>query len=159
MPPKSKSNPNTLLTSRISLVYGIYFLYFEPIAALGGTYLCFLDPERFLAGTVPVPALTAAPVPLTPVLQMMLRNIGCLYGLFAINEGIVLRLTRERNVWYAVILSMVVADIGHLYAAYDIAPNQMFSIMSWNSDEWINYGTLMLGLCLRLAFMAGIGRK
>jgi hypothetical protein len=46
-----------------------------------------------------------------------------------------------------------------VYAAHSIAPDQMFNVSGWNSDEWINYGTLMLGLLLRITFMAGIGRE
>jgi hypothetical protein len=110
--------PQSNFISSISIIYRYYFLFFEPLAALGGTYLCFFHPERFLSGTVPVPALTAAPIPLTPILEMMLRNIGCLYVLFAINEGIVLRLTKERNVWFGIIMSMIAADVGHCKYAF-----------------------------------------
>ena len=46
-----------------------------------------------------------------------------------------------------------------VYAAYCISPEQMFTPLAWNSDECINYGTLFLGLFMRILFMAGIGRK
>ncbi|TVY90786.1 hypothetical protein LAWI1_G004850, partial [Lachnellula willkommii] len=118
---------------------------------LAGTYLCFSSPSTFLNATVPFPALAAAhPVDVTPVLQMMMRNLGCLYALFAVNGGVVLRLTRERSVWYAVVL---------IYAAYCIAPEQMFTPLAWNSDERANYVMLFFGLFMRILFMTGIGRK
>lgn len=107
-----KAGPTKDFVSRISIIYRVYFLWFEPLAALAGTYLCFFDPEYFINVTVPSPALAAA-YPVTPVLQMMMQNLGCLYALFAINEGIVLRLTREKSVWYTVLLSMIVTDLGH----------------------------------------------
>jgi len=46
-----------------------------------------------------------------------------------------------------------------VYAAHAIAPEQMSNVLGWNGDEWINYGTLMLGFLLRIIFMAGIGRE
>ncbi|KAH6664860.1 hypothetical protein B0J14DRAFT_606844 [Halenospora varia] len=151
---------------RISLIYTIYFLWFEPLAALGGTYLTLFQPTRFLSGIIPVPALSqfysslsSSSVPITPVMQMLLTNIGSLYVLFAVNEGITLRVTRERKVWYSVVCGMIMSDIGHLYAAYTVAPARASEFLAWNSDEWINYGTLTLGLALRVAFMIGFGRN
>jgi len=89
---------------------------------------------------------------------MLFTNIGCLYALFAINEGLVLRLTKEKNVWLGVIAAMLVSDVGHLYAVWEIAPERMLDLVKWNSDEWINYGTLWFGAALRLAFLLGFGR-
>ena len=150
--------PKNNLITRISVVYRIYFLYFEPVAALGGTYLCLFDPMLFLRGTVPSPAFnTAFPIPITPILQLLLTNIGSLYVLFAINEALVLRVSRERRVWSTILASMLAADCGHIYAAYTAAPDRIFQCLAWNSEEWINYGTLILGMVLRILFLMGIG--
>lgn len=54
---------------------------------------------------------------------------------------------------------MLLSDIGHLYAVYQIAPERMLEVAGWNSDEWINYGTLWFGAALRVAFLAGVGRN
>jgi hypothetical protein len=151
--------PSTKTITRISLLYRIWFLYAEPIMAVAGTYLCIYQPERMLIGTVPTPALNPTALAITPLTQMLLTNIGALYVLFAINEGIVLRLTKEKDVWLAVIAAMLVSDIGHLYAVYAIAPERMWELGGWNSDEWINYGTLWGGALLRTCFLVGIGRN
>jgi hypothetical protein len=149
---------NTISTSRIALLYKIWFLYLEPIFALGGTYLCLFAPNQFLSGTVPLPVLSATPIPITPILQMMLTNIGALYALLAVVEGGILRLTREKNVWLGIIAALLASDIGHIYAVYAIAPERIFEVGGWNSEEWINYGMLMFGVVLRAAFLLGIGR-
>ncbi|KUJ19578.1 uncharacterized protein LY89DRAFT_546118, partial [Mollisia scopiformis] len=144
--------------TRISTIYQIWFLYLEPVMALAGTYLCVFQPDRMLIGTVPLPAITiASPITITPLMQLLLTNIGALYVLFAINEGLVLRLTKEKNVWLAVIGAMLVSDVGHIWAVYQIAPTRMGEFMAWNSDEWINYGTLWFGVGLRAVFMMGFG--
>lgn len=157
--------------SHISLIYRLYFLYWEPFGALAGTYLCLFNPQRFLSGTVPLPAYLAfsspiEPLPpstrtvdISPLLQMMLTNIGSLYVLFAINEGVLLRLTREKKVWLTVIAAMACADVGHIYAAWEINPERLGEVMGWNSDEWINFGTLFAGLGLRVLFLMGWGRR
>jgi len=158
--------------TRIALIYRIWFLYFEPVAALGGTYLCLFDSDRFLSGTMPLPAYLSAAaspppnspnspnvsVPITPLLRLLLTNIGALYLLFAINEGIVLRLTKEKGVWFGIIGAMLASDVGHLYGVYAIAPERVWAVLGWNSDEWVNYGTLIFGALLRAAFLLGIGR-
>jgi hypothetical protein len=152
--------PTTNQITRISIFYRIYFLYFEPIAALGGTYLCLFDPTRFLKGTMSLGAFTSfQPIELSPILTMLLTNIGSLYVLFAINEGLVLRATRERKVWYLILAAMLAADSGHLYAAWAIDPERVWQVIAWNSDEWVNYGTLVLGAALRVAFLLGVGRN
>jgi hypothetical protein len=155
--------PRTRSIGQIALFYRIYFLYLEPLAAIAGTYLCLFMPSRFLSGTIPLPAyhtFTQAPnLIITPVIQMMLTNIGSLYFLFAMQEGVVLRLTKEKNVWLAVILSMAITDVGHIYAAYAIDPARILQFTSWNMDECINYGTLMGGFTLRILFLLGFGRS
>lgn len=156
--------PKSPFITRIALIYKIWFLYFEPVAALGGTYLCIFNPDRFLSGTMPLPAYlsfatsSGPSVPITPLLRMMLINIGALYALFAIVEGVVLRLTKEKSVWLAVLAAMLVCDAGHIYAAFEIAPQRVWQVGAWNSDEWINYGTLTFGAALRAAFLLGVGR-
>ncbi len=88
----------------------------------------------------------------------MLINIGVLYTLFAIIEGVVLRLTKEKTVWLAVLAAMLMCDVGHIYAAFEIAPERVWQVGAWNSDEWINYGTLTFGAALRATFLLGVGR-
>ncbi|KAL5322870.1 hypothetical protein ACEPPN_010849 [Leptodophora sp. 'Broadleaf-Isolate-01'] len=169
------TNPASI--SRISLIYQLYFLYFEPFGALAGTYLCLFNPQRFLSGTVPLPAYLSYSTPssgltsstastsanrttvISPLLQMQLINIASLYILFAITEGVVLRLTRQKSIWLAIITAMACADVGHLYAAWSVSPERMGEVMSWNGDERINYGTLFAGLGLRILFMMGVGRR
>jgi hypothetical protein len=150
--------PHQSLLHKIALPYRIFFLYIEPVCALGGTYLCLADPKRFLLGIVPLPAFIAAsPLTISPLIQLLLTNIGALYALFAMNEAIVLRCTREKTVWYAIIGGMLASDFGHLYAAYAIAPERVAQLVSWTSDEWINYGTLLFGALMRCAFLFGLG--
>jgi hypothetical protein len=146
------------LLQKIALPYRIFFLYIDPVCALGGTYLSLVDPERLLLGTVPLPAfIMESPLTITPIMQLLITNIGALYALFAMNEAIVLRCTREKSVWTAIIAGMLVSDFGHLYAVYAIAPERVLQLVSWSSDEWVNYGMLVGGALMRCAFLLGLG--
>ncbi|EHK97127.1 hypothetical protein M7I_7138 [Glarea lozoyensis 74030] len=102
------SQPSTPL--KPSLLYTIYFLTFEPLAALGGTYLALFNPTRYLRGTLPS---TIPTPPISPLIYSLLVNIGSLYFLFAVAEGVVLRLTRKRSVWFAVLGAFCVTDVCH----------------------------------------------
>ncbi|KAG4439131.1 hypothetical protein IFR05_005368 [Cadophora sp. M221] len=170
---------NSASITHISFIYRLYFLYFEPFGAILGTYLCLFNPQRFLSGTVPLPAYISFSTPssgsslssistsssadrtvtISPLLQMQLINIASLYILFAITEGVVLRLTRQKSIWVAIIAAMACADMGHLYAAWSVSPDRMGDVMGWNGDERINYGTLFAGLGLRVLFLMGVGRR
>ncbi len=154
---------NSPFINNLHPLYTIYFLYLEPFFALGGTYLSIWNPERLLKGIVPLPAYTtfatSAPDPVSPVITLLLTNIGSLYFLFALNEALLLRISKEKKVWLTVVAGMLMSDTGHLYATWKIDPERALQLLAWTSDEWINYGTLVLGMLLRLAFVAGIGRN
>lgn len=61
---------------------------------------------------MPVPAL-ALTAEISPLTLMLITNIGSMYALFTVVEGVVLRVTKERAVWLAVIFGMVLGDLGH----------------------------------------------
>ncbi|KAH8594959.1 hypothetical protein B0O99DRAFT_652462 [Bisporella sp. PMI_857] len=145
-------------TNATALIYRIYFLYLDPILALGGAYLIYTDPSKFLHSTIPQP-LTLTPTTLTPLLALLLTNIAALYVYLALNEALVLRLSSELKVWKAVILGLVISDAGHIYAVYAAAPERLFEILKWTNDEWINNGILILGLLLRIGFLVGFGNR
>ena len=89
---------------------------------------------------------------------MLVANLGGAYALFGLMEGGVLRLTRDKNVWFGILGAMLVCDIGHLYAVISIAPERILQVGSWTFDEWINYGMLVGGTVLRALFLLGVGR-
>lgn len=98
-------------SSKIALPYRLYFLYLDPIMALGGVYLILTDPQKFITSTVPAP-LSVIPTPLTPVVQLLLTNIAALYAYLAFNESVVLRITEEVAVWKAIIAVCMIRLFG-----------------------------------------------
>ncbi|KAM3083101.1 Basic amino-acid permease [Clarireedia jacksonii] len=145
--------------SKVGLIYRIFFLYMEPIFALGGAYLCLFDPAKFLVSTAPASIYSDHPYAATPVIDFLAADVGALYLLFAINEGITLRLTRDYSVWKSVVAAMLVCDFGHLWGIYSVAPEQCLDFVRWTNEERFNYLILIFGAILRAAFLMGIGNK
>src|SRR5438309_28017 len=96
-------------------------MYIEPLMAINGAVITHFNPTKFLSvmspaaftieGT-PSSLSSSAPV-LFPAIQILLSSTASLYLLFGLNEGIVLRLTNDLNVWSCVgyILCSVMWDI------------------------------------------------
>jgi hypothetical protein len=103
--------------------YTLYFLYLDPLFAIFGTLLIIFNPVKFLTSTSPFPLASSISIAISqptiaPIIQLLLTNIAALYLLLALNEGLVLRASGEIRVWKAVLSSLVVADVGHLYAVW-----------------------------------------
>ena len=150
--------PNSQPQTRIALPYRIFFLYIEPLFALCGAYFCFFQPEMILR-IAPRDAYVPYKTPITPIMDLLLKYIGSLYVLFAINGGIVLRVTKEYNVWRTIVFGMLAADIGHIYGTHLASPGILTRLNAWSDDEWFNNGILVFDVILRLAFLLGIGNK
>lgn len=142
---------------RIALFYRIYFLYVEPLAALLGAIGVFTNPYSILESITPKLMNPAAAAPITPLTRLLLTNIGALYLLFAWNQAVVLRLTTDLNVWRAMLIGMVLSDVGHLWAFYEGDPKVFFEPWVWGFNEWMGEGVLAFGFLVRLIFLAGIG--
>jgi hypothetical protein len=149
---------HTALNRSIALPYRIYFLYLDPIMALGGVYLIATDATKFIKSTVP-DTLSLEPSTITPLITLLLTNIAALYAYLAINEALILRVTNQLTVWKAVIAALVITDVGHVYAVWAAAPERFSfgELESYTFEERVNLGILVGGLGLRLAFLAGIG--
>lgn len=150
----------TSLARSIALPYRLYFLYLDPIMALGGVYLIFTDPNKFMKSTVPN-TLSLDHTPITPLLTLLLTNIAALYAYLAINEALILRVTTQLAVWKVVIAALVVTDVGHVYGVWAASPERMrfAELGSYTMEEMVNLGILLFGLGLRLAFLAGIRNR
>ncbi|KAF2428610.1 hypothetical protein EJ08DRAFT_592144, partial [Tothia fuscella] len=73
------------------------------------------------------------------------------------NQAVVLRLTKERKVWNALIVGMVLSDLGHIYALWEADKLGFFDVSGFRREDWINEGMLVVGLALRVGFLAGVG--
>jgi hypothetical protein len=111
-------------------------------------------PAEYLTGMSP-PATARTYDPAT---QVVFDQLAATYLLFAFNEAVVLRRTRERSVWRAVVLGIALCDLLHLYGACCAMGARMFGDPRlWRGVDWVNLGLPWGPVGLRMAFLLEVG--
>jgi hypothetical protein len=138
------------------LVYRLFFLYLEPISTILGAYFAHFQPSIYLQLThaASAPGEDAALLLSTKVVLSQLAN---LYFLFALNEGLVLRATRDIRVWRTLLFGLLVADFGHLYSVYPLGIDRYWRFWTWNAMDWANIAFVYFGAIMRISFLLGLG--
>ena len=134
----------------IALVYRISFLYIEPFFAFLGAYYAFFLPEAYLQMTH---ASTAPHDGIPTSTKIVLTQLSNLYLLFAINEALVLRATSDLRVWRALVVGLLIADVGHLYSVSPLGVKVYWDVKSWNAIQWGNIPFVYANALLRVLFL------
>ena len=144
------------MSPTIPLLYRLFFLYIEPISALVGAYYAAFAHKEYLALTDPssISLLSTAP---SLAVEIILRQLANLYLLFAINEALVLRATNDITVWKAVLIGLLIADLGHLWSVGGKGWDVYWNVASWNAIDAGNVGFVYAGAGMRIAFLWGVG--
>jgi hypothetical protein len=138
----------------IPLIYRLYFLWFEPLAALNGAYMAIFTTNEYLKVITP----NWTDISKTPQFQVVVDQVGACYVMFALIEAVVPRVTNELSVWKAVLRSLIFCDIFHIYATgkapgFDVLMNPS----AWRVEDCVNIVMLYVGLFLRAAFIVELG--
>lgn len=141
-------------THLLPLYYRLFFLYIEPISALVGSFYAFFKQNEYLQLTHATTA-PSTPIPLSS--SIVLTQLSNLYLLFALNEALVLRSTRNLRVWKTLLAGLLVADFGHLYTVSPLGPDIYWKVQNWNAMDWGNVAFVYLGATMRMAFLLGLG--
>ncbi|KAM0562022.1 hypothetical protein ACHAPJ_002464 [Fusarium lateritium] len=139
---------------RIHPIYRIFFLVLEPISALVGAFYTHFRQETYLT------LLNAASAPTTSVpraTSVAMSQLANMYFFFAINEALVLRSTADLRVWRAVLLVLLLADIGHLYSMSELGSGIYWDVASWNVGDLGNVPWVYVGMSMRVCFLMGFG--
>ena len=131
-------------------IYKYFFLYVEPFFALLGAYCAYFQPQTYLELTH---SPTAPKYGIPTSSQIVLNQLSNLYLLFAVNEALVLRATNDVKVWRAVILGLLIADVGHLWSVSPLGAKVYWDVRSWNAIDWGNIGFVYVGATMRLCFL------
>ncbi|MCJ1440011.1 MAG: hypothetical protein MMC23_000493 [Stictis urceolatum] len=138
----------------LPLWYKLFFLWVEPFSTLVGAYFAVFDQHQYLDLTHG----PSSPAPLIPMgTSIALTQLGNLYLLFALSEALILRSTNEVKVWRALLVGMLVADIGHLWSVAPLAPQVYYDFPNFNAIDWGNVAFVYVGASTRIAFLAGVG--
>lgn len=141
---------------KLPWAYSLFFLTIEPISALVGAYFAGFRQLEYLQLTDKVSApLTTTTIPTST--RIVLTQLSNLYLLFALNEALVLRSTADLKVWRAVLLGLLIADIGHLYSVKVLGSEIYWNFLKWNAIDWGNIAFVYAGAAMRISFLCGIG--
>ncbi|MCJ1465453.1 hypothetical protein MMC07_004071 [Pseudocyphellaria aurata] len=135
-------------------IYRAFFLFIEPVSALVGAYYACFEQTAYLQLT----HASSAPEAITPIsTRIILTQLSNLYAFFAINEALVLRSTTDLTVWRTVLVTLLLADIGHLCSVSPLGAQIYWNVFAWNAIDWGNVGFVYLGALMRLSFLLGVG--
>ncbi|KAF1360852.1 hypothetical protein EJ07DRAFT_164978 [Lizonia empirigonia] len=124
--------------------YRLVFLYLEPLSICAGAVQAFFFQPAYLA----VPVATS----------IVLTQLANLYLGLALTEALVLRVTSEYSVWKALIMVLLIADVGHLYSVLPLGFSRAFlQCWNWNAIDWGNVGWVYFLALTRMCMLLGIG--
>ena len=139
-------------------------LALPPVLPLHRTHLrarrCILRsirPERIPRFDGPFLNISCFPRHPSLAVEIILRQLANLYLLFAINEALVLRATNDITVWKAVLIGLLIADLGHLWSVGGKGWDVYWNVASWNAIDAGNVGFVYAGAGMRIAFLWGVG--
>ncbi|KPM38246.1 hypothetical protein AK830_g8304 [Neonectria ditissima] len=146
--------PQQQVAFRIHVVYRVFFLLVEPLSALVGAFYSHFRQQEYLS-LLNAASTAAADVPLST--SVALSQLANMYLFFALNEALVLRSTADLRVWRAVLLVLLLADLGHLYSLRELGSGIYYRVAEWNVSDLGNVPWVYVGATLRACFLAGIG--
>ncbi|KAF8589605.1 hypothetical protein K439DRAFT_1404837 [Ramaria rubella] len=137
--------------------YKLFFLYIEPISAIGGAIYAGFLPKAYLADLVLTKPELPAHITLSSPMLMTLYQLSNLYLLFALNEHIVLSSTDNIKTWKYLLFGLLVADFGHLLTLAPLGTDVYWKFWDWNPLMWGSVGFVYLGATTRMSFLLGLG--
>ncbi|EMF17569.1 uncharacterized protein SEPMUDRAFT_146553 [Sphaerulina musiva SO2202] len=135
----------------LPLPYTLFFLWIEPISTLVGAYFAHFQQQKYLDDTIP------SGLGVSTRESIVLSQLANLYFAFTLNEALVLRATRDRRVWSTLLLGLLIADFGHIYACKAAGVELYYSFWTWNAMWAGNLGFVYMGATLRTCFLLGVG--
>jgi hypothetical protein len=145
--------------------YKLFFLYIEPLSALGGAYYAHFMPKQYLHDlslSSSRPAAHLVNMPITTQTSMALTQLANLYLLFALNEHLVLSSTNDLRTWKTLLFGLLVADFGHLYSMMPVSAaagdyGVFWKVWEWNAMCWGSVAFVYMGALMRTMFLLGVG--
>lgn len=143
------------MADKLPLWYRAFFQYIEPTSAVIGAYFAVFRQSEYLDLTH---SPSAPPIGIPLGTSIALTQLGNLYLLFALIEGLVLRSTNDVKVWRAVMISMLIADLGHLYSVGPLGWEVFYDVKNYNAIDYGNVLFVYAGTLTRSLFLLGFGQ-
>jgi hypothetical protein len=133
------------------------------VATAAGAYYAFFGQREYMDMTMAsdlnvLSAQDGSSIGVSTRESIVLNQLANMYLAFALNEGLVLRSTRDVHVWRVFLFVLLLADFGHLYSVVDAGSAELYwQFWRWNAMYWGNLGFVYVGASFRTAFLLGLG--
>lgn len=164
------------------LVYRLFFLVLEPASSLARAFYAHRRQAQYL-GLLSQPLTTSSlssssstagqeeqvvgTSVITPAASAAMSQLAGMYLFHALCEALVLRATRDANAWRAMVVVMLVADAGQLYALRGLGSGNdggggdggrvYWDVGGWDVGGWVNVALAYVGVVVRMCFLMGVG--
>ncbi|KAM3471446.1 hypothetical protein MY5147_005812 [Beauveria neobassiana] len=137
-----------------SVVPGFYSFFFknlDPLVALWGVYLSFVDPDAAVKASAPASTYDPSQV-------FLFHQTSGLALAVAVVSAVLPRYTQDLGVWRILQFALILSDIAGLSGIYNSLANQgRLSPTAWTSDDKGLAGSYLVLTVVRALFLLGVG--
>lgn len=152
------STPGNPITASSAIPYLNRFLllYMEPIFALNGAILVYINPSKYVS-TMTRDSIRS----LDHSTNFIYTELAGAWLHTAFTEAVVLRLVDDLRVWRLLCAGMLLSDIAYCHSCAQAVGgwNVWLDIAKWTAEDWIVTLTTWPFVLARCAIVLGIGFK
>ncbi|OAA74398.1 beta-mannosidase mndA [Akanthomyces lecanii RCEF 1005] len=131
--------------------YSFFFKNLDPLVALWGVYLNFVDPDAAVRASAPASTYD-------PNQVFLFHQTGGLALAVAVVSAVLPRYSQDLGVWRIFQFALFLSDIAGLSGIYNSLANQgRLSPSTWTSDDKGLAGTYVMLTVIRALFLLGVG--
>ena len=152
----SKSDAPTKASTTIPSLCRIPLLYFEPLFALAGAILVYVDPLIYVSQLTRNNVRT-----LDASANFIYTELAGAWLHFAFTEAVVLRFVDDVRVWRLLCMGMLLSDIPYCHSVAQAVGGwgEWLIVSHWTREDWIAAVTTWPFVLSRVAIVLGIGFK
>lgn len=146
---------STKATAVIPFVYRILITRLEPLFALAGVILLFVNPEQYLDSLTRGQGAAAY----DPSLQWILTQLAGGWLLIVFLEAVILTLVDDLRVWRLVCVAMLLSDICYTHSCAQALGGwgEWLDVTHWTGEDWTATITTWPFVLTRAAIVLRLG--
>ncbi|POS71980.1 hypothetical protein DHEL01_v209625 [Diaporthe helianthi] len=147
MPPKASARAS------IPYIYRLIILTIEPLFAVLGSALVFIDPSIYLG------SISRHSVSFSLDTTFIYTALGGSWLYFAFVEAVVLRLFDDLSLWRVLCLGMLLSDFAFCYSTAQAVGGWVVyvKIGGWTAEDWVAFATTAPMVLTRILIVLGLG--
>lgn len=151
-------SPSLRASTHLPGLYIFTLTTLEPIFALGGSLINFINPESYLR-TLTSLSPPQPPIPYVPTTSFLYTQLCGAWLMFAFNEAVVLRLVDDLRLWRLLCWGMLLSDLCYCWSCAEAVGGweNLVKVGRWGLEDWAVAVSTLLPLLVRLGLVTGLG--